>query len=305
MNAPWKAGFVGLIGHPNAGKSSLLNQLVGQKLAIVTPKPQTTRRRVQGMLCDENLQIIFVDAPGVLNASRGLNKFLSDEWRAVREESDALIAVLPLDAAEWTDIEDVLAIAHNSKKPWCAYIAKCDLPLPDRRDRIRAWLEMKKIPFVEGSVLDDGRALARSFAQILGPHLPESTGPLFDPETVTPHPVREIAGELIREAAFLNLHQEIPYSLAVHVQRYEETGSLHRIFAEIVVAKANHKKIVIGRGGQTIKAIGITARKSIEDMTESRIHLELNVRVRENWTTEPRSLKELGYDIPTSAGGTP
>lgn len=293
----WRAGFVAIIGLPNVGKSTLLNQLIGEKLSIVTPKPQTTRRRVQGFLTMAPTQIIFVDAPGLVRAEGGLNQYLAEEAQAVVRDVDALIAVVSLDLDSPEKVERTLRVAKNSGKPWMVYVAKTDLPLVKRMDQITAWLDKDKIPWLKGSIQSTSEELRASITERVSAWLPVSAGPLYDQELFTTHSTKEIAAEYIREAAFLNLQKEIPYNLAVQILRYEEWPRIHRIHAEILVAKDNHKKIVVGHRGKNIKTIGMQARRSIEDMVNCQVFLDLSVKLKEDWMNQPRSMRELGYSV--------
>ena len=297
----WHAGFVALVGQPNSGKSTLFNQLVGEKISIVTSKPQTTRRRIQGFICQEQTQAIFVDSPGMIRAQRGLNQFLADEWKSVAQDADILVAVLSPDVTDARELDQVLTFVRQSGKPWMAYISKTDLPLEGRVRQTQSWLELEKIPVICGNMHISSEVLQKDFLNILRPLLPQSPRPLFDVETLTTATVRDICGELIREAAFEVLHQELPYSIAVHILKFDESGPIVRIYAELWVAKENHKKIVVGRQAQTIKSIGIKARQKIEALVDNRVFLDLQVKLKQDWMESAPLMRELGYEVSPEA----
>ena len=293
-----KTGFVGVIGLPNAGKTSLVNALVGEKVGIVTAKPQTTRQRVLGIFSDSDSQIIFVDAPGIIKATSGLNHFLQLEWDNVIEESDALLVALNIDAESATDIEKVLDVVTTTKKPKLAVITKTDLPYPHRLPMLKAKLDELGIPFLTASISRSTQELREDLLPDIKSLLPTSTHPLYDSELYTTQSQRELAQEIIREHCFSLLHQEIPYNLAVQVRKFiENKGPVIKVYADIILTKENHKPMVVGKGGQSIKSIGMQARQELEKILGRRIHLELFVRVKKNWVRESHSLRELGYAI--------
>jgi GTPase len=301
----FRAGYVGLVGLPNAGKSTLLNAIVGEKVAIVTPKPQTTRGRVVGIHTTPEAQLCFVDAPGLIRAEKGLNKFLVKEFDDVIEESDVLIAVLGVDESRLEPLLEVAEKVKGAGKPWLIVITKTDLPLPHRARILREKMASFGVPVLEGSAErgEKGGASAKEFTNEVVNQvarlLPESPGPLFDPELFTTQSTRELAAELIREQCFLQLHEEIPYGIAVRMRQFaEDKGPTVRIEADIVLNKENHKQIVIGRGGQKLKLIGETARKQIEKLLGRPVYLGLHVVSRPKWTDTPNWLKELGYGLP-------
>lgn len=298
MKKVYRAGFVGLIGEPNAGKSTLMNYLIDEKVSIVTPKPQTTRRRIHGIHNDEEGQIIFVDSPGLIYAKEGLNAFLEKEAAEVVKESDALIAVLSVDADKKESVEDVIKIVSQSGKPWMAVITKTDLG--DKAHRvvtIRTLLEPYNVTIVAVSLKDqeyiqekpDLLAKIRSL-------LPEAEKPLYDEDIYTQESVRDLACEIVREKCFEFCHQEIPYNLAVRAIKFdEESKKIPHLSIEIIVAKENHKGMVIGKGAENLKKIGSEARKDIESMLGEKVFLDLKVSFRDSWFKNERIMKELGY----------
>lgn len=299
----FKAGFVGLIGQPNAGKSTLLNLLVEEKVSIVTPKPQTTRRRVLGILNDEKSQIVLVDAPGIVRSTSGLNAFLEKEAIDVIANSDVLCAVLNLDEDKKENLDRIIEMIRESKKPWFAVITKVDMVDKIHRkqrliDELRAASPNVTVLEVSKNWGEDKKDFRKAFIEESRKLLPESPAPLYDVELFTPHTLRELAVEVIREKCFEELHQEIPYNLTVRITKFDESQpGMARIFAEIVVSKENHKPIVIGKGASMIKKIGMSARAELEKMMDEKVYLNLDVAVREEWFSNPRLMKDLGYVV--------
>lgn len=293
----FRAGFVALIGEPNAGKSTLLNALLEEKVSIVSDKPQTTRTRVTGILNLTDAQVIFVDAPGTIRSTSGINKYLQAEIQDVIDKADVVCALLSAEANE-DAVEALIGKLKTAKKAWVAIITKADLLTGTRTPRFFKYLLDEKIPFVSISSL---RRPDEARDEVLGrilPLLPFSPAPLFDSELFTTLTYRQLVAEFVREACFDNLKQEIPYGLAVRVLEFNENGAVVRIRCELVLNKTNHKGIVIGAGGQMLKKIGKEARLEIEKLIGRQVFLELHVHVKENWVQNPRMMKELGYVVP-------
>jgi len=300
----YRSGFVGLIGQPNAGKSSLMNLLVQEKVSIVTPKPQTTRRRVLGIVSDDEGQAVFVDAPGVLKASKGLNAFLTREAEDVISQSDLLIAVISTDTESKEQAQNIIDMVLASKKPWFAVLTKVDMIEFKRRvDALKEMCTQHKncLGVIESSTTwtkADAKSVRDEILRLCFSTLPESPKPLYDIELFTPHNVKDLVAEIVREQCFEVLHHEIPYNIAVRIQKFDESDpKMPKIHAEILVAKESHKPILIGKGGVTIKEIGMLARKSIEKMMDQKVFLGLEVSVRENWFENKMLMKELGYVV--------
>lgn len=295
----YKAGFLGLIGQPNAGKSTLMNFLVEEKVSIVSSKPQTTRRRILGVWSTEAGQVIFVDAPGLIKADKGLNSFLAREAQEVMNASDALLAVISVDEERAESAEKVIDLVAASKKPWMAVITKVDLEAKAHRVMIlKKMVEDKGGKVLSISAKDsqgDNEEREALLLELLN-LLPESPAPLYDTELYTTENVREMVSEVIREKCFENLHHEIPYSIAVRIIKFEENASpIPKIYAEIVVAKESHKPIVIGKEASVIKKIGMDARKEIEKLMDTKVFLDLKVACKPEWFDNKRMMKELGY----------
>lgn len=295
----YKAGFLGLIGQPNAGKSTLLNYLVKEKVSIVTEKPQTTRRRVLGVWSTDEGQIVFVDAPGLIKADKGLNGFLSQEAEDVIAQSDALVAVLSVDEKNPEDADKVIKMVAASHKPWAGVITKSDIEEKQHRIMIlKRMIEEAGGKAFQVSAKDiDGdpenrEALLIEFLAML----PASPAPLYDIELFTPHKTRDLVAEVIREKCFEFIHQEIPFSMAVRIIKFDEDATpCPKIYAEILVAKENHKAIVIGKGASVLKEIGSAARKEIESLMGEKVFLDLKVNFKADWFNNKRIMQELGY----------
>lgn len=298
----YKAGFVGLIGQPNAGKSTLLNLMVKEKVAIVSSKPQTTRRRVLGLINSDEGQIVFVDAPGVLTETKGLNGFLTKEALDVIEQSDLLLAVVALDTEKKEQAEEIIDLVVKSGKPFLGVLTKVDLTDFTRRKMTLKELMMKHknckgVVELSNTWREDLEGARKELVEKVLENLPPSPAPLYDIELFTPHATKDLAVEIIREKCFDNLHHEIPYNIAIRMQKFDESEKLPKIFAEIIVARESQKPIVIGKKGAVIKEIGTQARKEIEKLMGQKVFLSLEVSVREDWYENRNIMKELGYVV--------
>ncbi|KYG63996.1 GTPase Era [Bdellovibrio bacteriovorus] len=297
----YKAGFLGLIGQPNAGKSTLMNFLVSEKVSIVSAKPQTTRRRILGIWSNEAGQIVFVDAPGIIHAEKGLNGFLAQEAEDVIKNSDALLAVVSVDEGKPEDAERVLDMVSKSGKPWIGVITKTDIIEKAHRLMIlKKMIEERngKALSISVSTVSKGKEAAEDREAMLIEFLemmPQSPAPLYDIELFTNENVREMVSEVIREKCFEILHHEIPYSLAIRIVKFDEEGPMPKIYAEILVGRESHKPIVIGKNAQVIKRIGMEARKEIEKIMGEKVFLDLKVNCKPEWADNKRMMKELGY----------
>ncbi len=291
-----RCGYIALLGRPNVGKSTLLNALVGERLAIVTHKAQTTRHRITGIVNRENDQAIFVDTPGLHRRrdhalNRRLNRIASDTRLGVD------VTVMLVDATRMTD-EDrmVLELMGQQETPRILAFNKVD-QLDDRAVLLERTAELTKevnfdavvyLSALRGEGLDD--LLDEVF-----PLLPEAD-PVFDTDQFTDRPERFLAAEMIREQLMLQLHQEIPYGLTVQIEKFERSGGGRiEIHALILVASDRHKGMVIGRGGEVLKRVGTRARKRIAELLDERVHLELHVKTRAGWMDDEGALDELGY----------
>ncbi len=297
-----KSGFVGVIGQPNAGKSTLVNLLVGEKVGIVTAKPQTTRKKVLGVWTHNEFQCVFADAPGVIQAETGINHFIQKEYESVIEDSDVLMAVLNVDESRPEKLEKIIKLVKSSAKPWIAVISKTDLGQIHRVDRLRLMLKEFDVPVILSKAHDkisDERkqSVKLSVAEALDQLLPEGPA-LYDTQMYTTHTVRELSAEIIRESCLKSLHQEIPYASAVRIIKFDDSQKkLDRIYAEIIVDKPSHKSIVVGKKGAVIKRIGMQSREQIEALTGKKLFLDLHVSVEPHWVKNNKVMKELGYEV--------
>jgi GTP-binding protein Era len=295
MDKPFKSGFVSIVGRPNAGKSTLLNALVGQKVAIVANQPQTTRTSIQAVVTTKEAQIIFVDTPGIHRADSALNKRLMDTVRAALEERDLLLFVA--DAAVDFKEEDRRAVGLLEKTgtPVLLVLNKVDLlkdkaallPLIERYKALHEFADYIPVSAARAVGLDELRTA------VIG-RLPE--GPSYFPEDyVTDQPERFLAAELIREKVLHATRQEVPHSVAVTVDQWQETPRLTRIFATIRVERGGQKGIVIGAGGAMLKKIGTLARQEMERIFGVKIYLDLHVRVQPGWREKRAFLDALDW----------
>jgi GTP-binding protein Era len=291
-DAEHRAGVVALLGRPNVGKSSLLNALVGEKLAIVTEKPQTTRSRLLGIATLPHAQLLLIDTPGWQQGSQPLHGALN---RLAEEAARAcdVAAVLADLASGWGDVEAALAAgARSGGAPVLAVGARSDLARADPT----GWPPPAGSALAEVLTLSvrSGQGLAEFVAACVA-RLPVSP-PLFPTDELSDRPLRFLAAELVREAAFRELAQELPYALAVDLVEFDEKrADLVRVRAELLVERISQKKIVIGAGGAMIKRIGIRARREIEALLGTRVHLDLFVKHEPGWARRPNRLKSLGY----------
>lgn len=296
MTKPFRSGFVSLVGRPNAGKSTLLNALVGQKVAIVADKPQTTRTSVQGVLTlPGEAQIVFMDTPGIHRADTPLNKRMADTVRAALEERDLLLFVA--DASRPLGEEDRRAVdvARKTSTPVALVLNKVDLlkdksvllPLIEQYKALYDFAEYVPVSATKGAGLDELR-------KVILEKLPE--GPAYFPDDyITDQPERFLAAELVREKVLLATRREVPHSVAVTVDRWEQTPQLTRIYATIRVERPGQKGIVIGAQGAMLKRIGTLARHEMEKLFGIRIYLDLHVRVQPGWREKPAFLDALDW----------
>jgi GTPase len=300
MSENFRSGFVSIIGRPNAGKSTLLNALVGQKLAIVADKPQTTRTSIQGVLTLPGAQIVFLDTPGIHDADSPINKRMMEAVRAALDQRDLLLFLA--DATQPLAEQDRHAVDIVRKRgtPVMLVLTKIDLlrdkasllPLIEQYQGVYDFVDYIPLSAVKGQGLDELRR------EIVA-RLPE--GPAYFPEDhVTDQPERFLAAELIREKILLLTRQEVPHSVAVTVDRWDETPQITRIFATIRVEREGQKRIVIGTGGAMLQKIGTLARQEMERLFSMKIYLDLHVRVEPGW--RERSIFLNALDWRTMAG---
>jgi GTP-binding protein Era len=292
------SGFVALIGAPNAGKSTLLNQLVGAKVSIVTHKVQTTRAIVRGVATHGVAQIVFVDTPGIFSPRRRLDRaMVTTAWGGAKD-ADLVLVLIYAERGIRGDAEAMLAALGNVRQPTVLILNKIDrvkhenlLALAAEANKGAVFERTFMISALNGSGCAD-------LLDFVAGRLPE--GPWYYPEDqISDLPMRQLAAEITREKLYLRLHQELPYSSHVETEKWEEKkdGSV-RIEQVIYVERDSQKKILLGHKGETIKAIGQAARKEIAGILEQKVHLFLFVKVRGNWGDDPERYREMGLEFP-------
>ncbi|MFN4274084.1 MAG: GTPase Era [Aliihoeflea sp.] len=295
---PTRSGFVALIGAPNAGKSTLLNQLVGAKVSIVTHKVQTTRAIVRGIATHQQTQIVFVDTPGIFQPKRRLDRaMVTTAWGGARD-ADIVLVLIDAERGLKGDAQALMASLGDVRQPKVLVLNKVDrvkrealLELTAKANEQADFARTFMISALTGSGCQDLLAF-------LAGALPE--GPWYYPEDqLSDLPMRQLAAEITREKLFLRLHQELPYSSHVETEKWDEKkdGSV-RIEQVIFVERESQKKIVLGHKGETIRAIGQAAREELSAILEQKVHLFLFVKVRENWGDDPERYREMGLEYP-------
>ena len=291
-----KSGLVSLVGRPNAGKSTLLNRFVGQKLAIVSDKPQTTRHRILGARHTPDAQIVFIDTPGIHKPMHRMNRRMVDAALDALRDADVVVLVVDTASRPGAGDQFVLDLLTRAGKPVILALNKIDLvrkpallPMIERYARA---LDFRAIVPVSALGGDGQDALEREIVAAL----PEGE-PLYPEAYLTDQTQRTLAAELVREKVLQHTRDELPYSTAVVIDHFEEPpapGAPTTIYASILVDHDSQKPIVIGRGGEMIKRIGTDARRDLEEMLDGRVHLDLHVKVRQDWRDDERLLDEIG-----------
>jgi GTP-binding protein Era len=290
------SGFIAIVGPPNVGKSTLLNRILGKKVAIVSPKPQTTRNRVTGIYHEPGCQMVFMDTPGIHRTHTALHKSMVNSAQSVFKEVDFLVLMIEMTHPQASEIPMILSNIRKSSKPAVLVINKIDkgpkeklLPILAEYNETGLFRPMVPISALTGDGVKD---LLRELRSML------REGPAFFPEDVqTDQSESFLVSEMIREKIFLHTRKELPYSSAVTVERLDDLPErdLVSISAKIHVESQSQKGILIGQGGKMIKKIGQAAREDLERFFGNRVFLELVVRVDRNWSKDPRSLRRLGY----------
>ena len=295
MSDRFRSGFVGIVGRPNTGKSTLLNALVGQKVSIVADKPQTTRTTIQGVLTLPEAQIIFVDTPGIHKADSPINKRMMAALRGAVEDRDLLLFLAEGTRSASDDDRRAIDLVRKIGTPVVLVLTKIDLlkdkvtllPLIELYRSVFKFADYVPISALKHWGLDELRSA-------IVQRLPE--GPRYFPEDyVTDQPERFLAAELVREKVLLATRQEVPHSIVVTVDRWEETPAMTRIYATIRVERPGQKAIVIGAGGRALKQIGTAAREEMERLFGVRIYLDLHVHIEPGWRAKPAFLNALDW----------
>jgi GTP-binding protein Era len=289
-----KSGFVALLGRPNAGKSTLLNRILGQKLAIVSDKPQTTRTRVAGVKNYAEAQVVFVDTPGVHKPTHRMNVRMVDTAIEAMREVDVVCLVVDASVKLGTGDRHLLTMLKDVKVPVILALNKVDivskpklLPILDQYSKAHPFAELVPLSAVDGTNVDTLEALFLRY-------LPEGE-PLYPPEYFTDQTERFFASEIVREQVLQLTHDELPFSTAVVVDQFDESEpGLIKLYCTIVVDRESQKPIVVGRAGSMIKAIGTAARLGLEEHFQQKVFLDLHVKVKSEWRDDDRLLDEIG-----------
>jgi GTP-binding protein Era len=291
----FKCGLVAIVGRPNVGKSTLLNRLVGQKVSITSRKAQTTRHRVMGIHTTDAAQFVFVDTPGFQTRYTGtMNRAMNKRVRETLSDTDVVMMLVEAGRLKNEDRQVMELLPKD--RPLILVVNKID-QLKDRAELMaylqevtaaHAFTEIVPVSAKQGNNLDE-------LLKTLQTHLPENA-PLYDADDVTDQTERQLAAELIREKVFRLCGEEIPYGVAVAIDKFEEEGNLRRIFATILVDRDSHKPIIIGKGGEKLKAISTQARLDMERAFDSKVYLEVWVKVKGGWADDVRMLRSLGLD---------
>ncbi len=293
-NSAYKSGFVALIGRPNVGKSTLMNHLIGQKIAITSNRPQTTRNRIQTVLTLKDAQIVFLDTPGIHKARNKLGDFMVNTAECTLNEVDVILWLVEPTTYIGAGERHIIEQLKRTKTPVILVINKTDTVKREEVlvfiDVYRKELDFQEIVPVSALKGDNTDELVSCIVK----YLPYGE-PFYDEDTITDQPMRQIVAELIREKALRLLEEEIPHGIAVCIESMKERGKICHIDATIVCERDSHKGIIIGRGGQMLKRIGSKARPEIEDLLGMQVNLQLWVKVKKDWRDSDFLLKNFGY----------
>ena len=287
-----KSGYAAIIGKPNAGKSTLMNRILGSKISITTHKAQTTRHQVVGIFSDDSTQIIFLDTPGVITPKYELQRAMMNTVERARADADVILLIY--DPTDRHPTDEVIELLRTINKPILLVVNKIDEFSKNEAEEKAAILTEKlkihSVHYVSALRGDGVDELLSSIRSLLLP------GPPFYPkEDLSEHPLRFFVSELVREQLFLQFHEEIPYSCTVDVIQYQEEDEMDKISADIIVNRKSQKGMLIGKGGEAIKKLGIRSRESIEQFLGKKVFLELHVKVREKWREKENMVRHLGY----------
>lgn len=288
-----KAGFVSIIGKPNAGKSTLMNALVGEKMSIITPKAQTTRHRILGIVNEADYQIVFSDTPGIIKPHYALQETMMHQVNGSIVDADLILLVT--DINEKYDESDVLEKLQGSLAPLCVIINKIDKSDEETvKAKVEYWQEkLNPKAIFAVSALKNHNVLA--VMNFVIEHLPEHPA-YYEKDALTDRNDRFFASEIIREKIFKIYEKEIPYSTEVIITAFVEGDNLYRISSEIIVERDSQKNILIGKGGETLKKVGTYARKDMEEFFQKKVFLEMFVKVIADWRSKKNYLKKFGYE---------
>ena len=294
-----KSGFIGIIGRPNVGKSTLMNAILGEKIAITTNKPQTTRNAIRGIYTKheggkDDCQLIFIDTPGIHKPKNKLGAYMTDMAKSTLKEVEAVIFIVDGPLKDGSGDAYILELLKQVNTPKILVINKIDQMGPDLfRSIYQQYDEMKLFDEIFGTSALEGKNV-EDLVKAVSTRMPE--GPMYFPEDmVTDHPERFIVSELIREKILLYLQDEVPHGVAVEIESFKEGPKLTSIGAVIYCERKSHKGIIIGKEGKKLKGIGKSAREEIEALLGTRVYLELWVKVKENWRDSDFAISNFGY----------
>ena len=289
-----KAGFVSVVGRPNSGKSSLLNWLIGEKLALVSHKANATRKRMNFIVMHKNAQIIFIDTPGIHQKERLLNQFMLEE--ALKAIGDCDLILFLASVKDRVDIYEDFLKLNKKNTPHIVLLTKMDLVSKDELLKKIAQYQKYQDIYKELVPVSIKKGTKQSeLLDIISKYIPNHPF-LYDPELLTTENLKEIYKEYIREALFNNLSDEIPYLSDVIVEKVEEGRELEKIYANIITEKKSQKGMIIGKNGSAIKRIGTEARKNIENLIGKKVFLKLEVVIKPGWSKDKKALADLGYN---------
>ena len=291
----FRCGSVAIVGRPNVGKSSLLNHLIGQKISITSKKAQTTRHRITGIATDAASQFLFLDTPGFQKThENALNKILNRTVSQAAADADVLVFVT--EALKFSELDEIVLKALDKTTPTILVVNKIDRI--DDKTRLMAFLQVMQAKFSFAAIVPTSIKIAPTIAALkdaIRPLLPLAPA-VYSADEITDKSERFMAAEFIREKVFRQLGDELPYSVSVVIEKYEQEGNLRRIFANIVVDKNSQKAILIGSKGERMKRIGTDARKDMESTFGGKVYLELFVKVKKGWADDQALLRQYGYE---------
>ena len=289
-----RTGFITIVGRPNVGKSTLLNAILGEKIAIVSPKPQTTRNRIAGIETRGEDQFVFLDTPGIFKSQNSLGDFMVKTANSTMQDGDAVILVADAGFAPGDVEEGIMAYLKRSGIPGILALNKVDLY---RREQIAATIAAYAAKYDFFAVVPISAKKGKYVSEVLDEcaKLLREGEWFYEEDMITDQSQRQMAAESIREKILRNVDKEIPHGVAVMIEAYEEEEDLVRIRAEIFCEKASHKGILVGKNGETLKRIGSYAREDLERLLEKKVYLNLWVKVKENWRDSQRGILNFGY----------
>ncbi len=296
--SPFRAGRIAIVGRPNVGKSTLLNHLIGQKISITSRKPQTTRQRILGIRTDPDAQYVFVDTPGFQTRHESaLTRLMNQSVTTALADVDAIVHVV--EASHWDAGDEQIAALLGSDLPIVLALNKVDrLRQDEGRARLGTMLQQRAAAFGYAALVPLSAQKGTQLDALLGELkklLPEQPA-LYAEDELTDRSERFLAAEFIREKLFRLLGDELPYAVSVVIEKFEQVGTLRRIFAAVIVDKANQKGIVLGAGGEKIKQVATDARLDLEKLFGGKVYLEIFVKVKSGWADDERALRSLGYE---------